>query len=97
LTNSKNLSGVFNCGSIDSCSKYEFSIKIANRFNFDKELISAISIDKFNFKAKRGKNLSLTVRKIEKALNYKLPVIDKSIDAFYSDSDHFIKKYESIK
>jgi len=92
----KKLAGVFNCGSIDSCSKYEFAIKIANRFNLDKELINAISIDTFSFKAKRGKNLSLTVRKIEKALNYKLPVIDKSIDAFYSDSDKY-KKYGSIK
>jgi dTDP-4-dehydrorhamnose reductase len=93
----KNLTGVFNCGSTDSCSKYEFAIKIANRFNLDKELINAISIDEFNFKAKRGKNLSLTVRKIEKALNYKMPVIEKSIDAFYSDFDHYIKKYGSIK
>lgn len=93
----KNLTGVFNCGSTDSCSKYEFAIKIANRFNLDKELINAISIDEFNFKAKRGKNLSLTVRKIEKAIDYKMPVIEKSIDAFYSDSDHFIKKYGSIK
>ncbi len=93
----KNLTGVFNCGSIDSCSKYEFAIKIANRFNLDKELINAISIDKFNFKAKRGKNLSLTVRKIEKTLNYKMPVIEESIDAFYSDSVHYIEKYGSIK
>jgi len=93
----KNITGVFNCGSTDSCSKYEFAIKIANRFNLDKKSITAISIDKFDFKAKRGKNLSLTVRKIKNALNYKMPVIEKSIDAFYRDSDHYIKKYGSIK
>ena len=93
----KNITGVFNCGSTDSCSKYEFAIRIANRFNLDKKSINAISIDKFNFKAKRGKNFSLTVRKIKNALNYKIPVIEKSIDAFYSDSDHYIKKYGSIK
>jgi len=93
----KNVAGVFNCGSIDSCSKYEFAVKLANRFNLDKELISAISIDKFKFKAKRGKNLSLTERKLEKALNFKMPVIEKSIDAFFNDFDHTIKKYGSIK
>ena len=52
----KDLSGVYNCGSADTCSKYEFAIKIADCFGLDKTLITPISIDGFNFKAKRGKN-----------------------------------------
>jgi len=93
----KNLAGVFNCGSIDSCSKYEFALKIADIFGLDKSLVTPISIDESRLTAKRGKCLSLDMTKIQKALNYKLPVIDKSIDAFYSDSDNYIKKYGSIK
>lgn len=81
----KNLSGVYNCGSSDSCSKYEFAFKIADCFGLDKTLINPISIENFNFKAKRGKNLSLNVMKLQKALDYRLPAMEQSIDTFYRD------------
>lgn len=80
-----NLKGIYNCGSSTSCSKYEFALKIADYFNLDKKLIKPISIDEFNFKAKRGKNLTLNVMKIQKALDYRLPDINQSIEAFYRD------------
>ncbi len=79
------LHGVYNCGSADSCSKYEFSLKIANRFSFESKSIVPSSIDDFPFKAKRGKNLSLNVSKLQKSLDYRLPTIDQSIDEFYKD------------
>ena len=79
------LSGVYNCGSSDSCSKYDFAMKIADCFDLDKELIIPISIDDFPFEAKRGKGLSLNVSKLENAFNYKLPTIDQSIAEFYRD------------
>lgn len=81
----KDLSGVYNCGSADSCSKYEFALKIADCFGYDKALISPISIDDFNFKAERGKKLTLSGNKIKGALNYKLPTIDQSVERFYRD------------
>lgn len=81
----KNLSGIYNCGSPNSCSKYEFAIKLAECFGLDKTLIAPISIDDFNFKARRGKNLSLKVNKIQKGLDYKMPTIEQSIEAFYRD------------
>jgi len=81
----KNLAGVYNCGALDSCSKYEFCLKIADCFGFEKTLITPISIDDFNFKARRGKNLTLNVDKLQRALDYRLPTIDHSIEAFYRD------------
>ena len=81
----KNLTGVYNCGGLDPCSKYEFSLRIADCFGFDKTLITPISIDDSNFKAKRGKNLTLNVNKLQKTLDYKLPTINHSIEAFYRD------------
>jgi hypothetical protein len=60
-------------------------MKIADCFGFDKALISPISIDDFNFKAKRGKKLTLSVNKIKSTLNYKLPTIDQSVERFYRD------------
>lgn len=81
----KNLTGVYNCSACDSCSKYEFALKIADCFGLDKTLISPISIDDFYFKAKRGKKLTLNVNKLQKALDYTLPTINHSIEAFYRD------------
>ncbi len=81
----RNLTGVYNCGAIDSCSKYEFCLKVANCFGLDRTLITPISIDDFDFKAKRGKNLTLNVDKLQKALDYRLPTVDHSIETFYRD------------
>ena len=81
----KDLSGIYNCGTADSCSKYEFAIKIADCFGFNKALITPISIDDFGFKAKRGKTLTLNVNKLQRKLNYNLPSINQSIKVFYKD------------
>jgi UDP-4-amino-4,6-dideoxy-N-acetyl-beta-L-altrosamine transaminase/dTDP-4-dehydrorhamnose reductase len=80
-----NITGIYNCGGSDSCSKYEFALKIADLFGFDRTLVIPISIDDFPFKAKRGKNLTLNVSKIQKLLDYKLPTMDHSISEFYKD------------
>jgi dTDP-4-dehydrorhamnose reductase len=79
----RNLTGVYNCGSVDSCSKFEFGRKIANCFGLDQKLINPISIDDLNLKAKRGKNLTLNVNKLQKTLEYTLPPINHSVEAFY--------------
>jgi UDP-4-amino-4,6-dideoxy-N-acetyl-beta-L-altrosamine transaminase/dTDP-4-dehydrorhamnose reductase len=79
------LSGLYNCGSSDSCSKFEFALRIADRFGFDRRLVRSISIDDFQFQARRGKNLSFSTTKIETALGYRMPTIDQSIDQFYQD------------
>ena len=82
----KELNGLFNCASINPCSKYHFSTKIADLFGFDQSCINPISIDEFGFRAKRGKDLSLDVSKLQNALNYKMPTIEYSIESFYRDS-----------
>ncbi|MFH2058494.1 MAG: UDP-4-amino-4,6-dideoxy-N-acetyl-beta-L-altrosamine transaminase [Pseudomonadota bacterium] len=81
----KNLCGIYNCSSADSCTKLEFITKVAEKFNLPLNKIKSISIDDFNFIAKRGKKLSLDVSKIERDLNYAMPPVDISIDQFYRD------------
>jgi UDP-4-amino-4,6-dideoxy-N-acetyl-beta-L-altrosamine transaminase/dTDP-4-dehydrorhamnose reductase len=81
----KGLTGVYNCGSRTSLSKYEFALCIAERFNLNKSLIKPISIDDFSFKARRGKNLTLNITKLSDDLNHLPPTITESIDAFYKD------------
>ncbi|MBW1716297.1 MAG: UDP-4-amino-4,6-dideoxy-N-acetyl-beta-L-altrosamine transaminase [Deltaproteobacteria bacterium] len=81
----QSLDGVYNCGASDGCSKYEFCLRIADLFGFDKALVASISIDKSSLKAKRGKNLTLNTQKLQEALHYRLPTINYSIEAFYRD------------
>ena len=81
----KDLTGIYNCASRSSLSKYEFAVYIANRFNLNKSLIKPISIDEFKFKAKRGKRLTLNVSKLENKLDCVLPTIDMSVESFFRD------------
>ena len=81
----KDLKGIYNGSSGDSCSKYDFALKIADRFGLDPKLIEPISIKDFGFRAERSWNLSLNVEKLSHALNYRLPTVNYSIDAFYRD------------
>jgi UDP-4-amino-4,6-dideoxy-N-acetyl-beta-L-altrosamine transaminase/dTDP-4-dehydrorhamnose reductase len=81
----KKLFGLYNCGSSDACSKFEFACKIAERFGFERSLIKPISIGDFKFQARRGKNLTFRTQKIQTALGYRMPTIDQSIETFYKD------------
>lgn len=81
----KNLTGIYNCASKDSCSKYKFACRLARRFGLNASLIKPIAIDDFGFMAKRGKNLSLNVQAISRALRRTLPTIKDSIEHFYDD------------
>ena len=81
----KNVRGIYNCGCVDSCSKYEFALKIADCFGYSRTLVSPVSIEKHSFAAKRGKKMSLNVQKLQTDLAYRLPTIDQSIEAFYRD------------
>lgn len=81
----RDLKGIYNCASVDYCSKFDFAEKLASKFGFDKTSIKKKSIDDFSFKAERGKKLSLDCDKIALDLDYNLPFMDYSIDQFYRD------------
>lgn len=81
----RDLGGIYNCASRTSLSKYEFALHVADCFHLEKELIQPISIDDFDFKAKRGKDLTLNVIKLQNVLNYQFPSIIESIQDFHRD------------
>jgi UDP-4-amino-4,6-dideoxy-N-acetyl-beta-L-altrosamine transaminase/dTDP-4-dehydrorhamnose reductase len=81
----RDLSGIYNCGSSTSSSKFEFALHIADCFNLDKKLIKPISIDDSPFIAKRGKNLTLNINKLKHDLNFSIPTIRESVEHFYND------------
>ena len=81
----KNLSGVYNCTSATALSKYEFLVKIAEKLNLNKDLIEPVLVDDVGLKAKRGKCLSLSTKKLAKDLGKNIPPVDHSIDCFVND------------
>ncbi len=82
---SMDISGVYNCGSSDFCSKFDFCLLLSKYFELDEMLIDAISVNESKFKTKRGKNLTLNVDKIQRDIEYRLPTISASVEAFYKD------------
>lgn len=88
----RDLGGIYNCASRTSLSKYEFALHVADCFHLEKELIRPISIDDFDFKAKRGKDLTLNVSKLQNVLNDQFPSIIESIQDFHKDSQSGIQQ-----
>jgi len=61
--------GIINIGSKKYISKYEFLLKVAEKFGIEKDLIQPASIDILNTSIKRPKNTTLNNSKIKKILN----------------------------
>ena len=51
--------GVINVGSLAYCSKYDFGVKLAEEFGFEKRLIRVGSIEEHSFKAPRGSKINM--------------------------------------
>ncbi len=75
----QNLSGIFHIGSQEPLTVFEFALKTAEVFSLDISLISKGKMSEASLKAKRPKNSSLNTKKIEKALNIKMPQVKKGL------------------
>src|SRR3989339_42451 len=74
--------GLFNIAAGDSCSKYDFGMKLAEALDLDKSLISSISVEESGLKVKRPKNMTLDTAKAKKIFKNKIPLIDESIEKY---------------
>ncbi len=74
--------GKLHIGTDSFINKYDFGVKVADIFGFDKALISPVSIDTSQFRAKRPKNTTLNVSKAKDLLG-NLPEIDKEIELIF--------------
>jgi dTDP-4-dehydrorhamnose reductase len=79
----KRLNGIYHVVSPEAVSKYEFGVRIANRFGFDVGLITPVEARDLNREAPRALNLSLNPNKIQTALGHQLSSIDEGIELFY--------------
>jgi len=86
--------GLYHCASRDSISKYNFGKEMAKVFKLSDSNINKVSLDSIDFKAKRPKNMMLSIDKINLFLEYSFPnAIDsiKSIKHQYKERDKFSK------
>lgn len=74
-----NAIGVFNVVSSERVSKYEFGIKLANCFNFNKDLINKISVNDKLGLVKRPKDMSLSNIKFLQEFNCNIASLDEQI------------------
>jgi len=88
----EDLSGIYNLGSRNHMTKFDFAVQLAKQFHLDEQLVHPLSINQFEFVAKRRKNLALDVSKLERDLNINLPTMEETIASFHKDYENNILK-----
>ncbi|MBI45826.1 MAG: NAD(P)-dependent oxidoreductase [Candidatus Marinimicrobia bacterium] len=64
--------GILHMGSEDYISRYDFAVKVADIFGFDRKMLIPVDSSTLNQKAKRPLNSSLNCNKLKTALNVEL-------------------------
>jgi dTDP-4-dehydrorhamnose reductase len=80
----KKLSGVYHVVSPESLSKYDFGMRLAQRFNLDSRLINPTSVTQSGLKATRSLNLTLRSEKLARELGESLPRLSTSLDKLFA-------------
>jgi len=76
----KGLKGIYNLGSKNKISKGMLLYKFAEKLGFKEDLFSFVSAKKINFFAPRPMNMYMSVKKIEKDLEIKMPSINDELN-----------------
>lgn len=85
----KDISGVYHIAGSEYLSRYDFAIKVANKFNFDKNNILPTKTELLQQKAKRPYKGGLKIDKAQKTLEIRLLSVDAGLD--------YIKQRERLK
>ena len=75
----RGIRGLYHFGGGERVSRYEFALKVAQVFGFDRNLINPIRSSELGWKAKRPRDTSLNSSKIEKFLGVKLKNLEESL------------------
>ncbi len=76
----KDISGIFHIGGAEYLSRYDFALKVAENFNFDKADISPTKTEFLKQKAKRPLRGGLKTDKAQKTLQTKLLNVEEGLD-----------------
>jgi len=80
----KKLSGLYHVVSPEALSKYDFGVRLAQRFNLDAGLIIPTSVLRAGLKAVRSPILTLRSDKLASALGETLPSLSTGLDRLYT-------------
>jgi dTDP-4-dehydrorhamnose reductase len=80
----RGLSGLYHTVGSEAITKYDFGLRIARQFGFDEGLIQPISVEESGLKAKRSRNLRLSVHKLSTDLGIAIPGVSTGIEKFYT-------------
>jgi len=83
LSIEKDISGVFNIGSNENISKYDFNRMIMERFEFDLKYLKPAVAD--SLAVKRPGNGTVSSMNLQSALSYLIPGISEMIDSLYDE------------
>lgn len=82
----KGLSGLYHVVGSEALSKYDFGVKIARQFQFDKSLVLPKSVEESGLIAKRSHNLRLSIHKLSTDLGQEIPGVSTGIERFYTQA-----------
>lgn len=66
-------------------SRYEFALRLAERFGFDKSLIKPAKMKDFSWRARRPRDSSLDVSKAKSVISTKFYSLDHSLNVLYDE------------
>ena len=72
--------GIFHVAGGERLSKYAFAIELTQVFNYSKDNIRQISVERFPFRAKRPKDMSLSSEKAGRYLGMRMPAVKDSLN-----------------
>ena len=75
----KGIRGLYHFGGGERVSRYEFALKVAEVFGYDKGLIKPVKSSELGWKAKRPRDTSLNSSKIQRSLNIRLKNLEESL------------------
>ncbi|MBX3005383.1 MAG: SDR family oxidoreductase [Anaerolineales bacterium] len=82
---SANAHGIYNAGSRDSLSKYDFGVMIARQFGFDEALVRPLHAEA---SAPRSADLRLNVSRLSQALGRRLPSVAEGVARLHAELDN---------
>lgn len=71
--------GVYNLGSIEGKSRYEFGIEFSKILNLDLKYIIKVKMKELKLRVKRNKDMRMNIKKFERDFKIKLPSLKKEI------------------
>jgi len=83
----KSNGGVYHIGGRDILNRYQFGLKVAEVFGYDKNLIKPIKNSYFKEIAPRPKNTSYDTSKLEKELKVRLMGVQEGLSAMFKEKN----------